>query len=87
MWASFHRASDRAAGAEIYRNKIITHAFDPAITPHYLRHTYCSNFRCQGVDLENGAVSDGPQRHSDDGQHLQPRYRRHPKMQEAKDAD
>ena len=25
---------------------------DPAITPHYLRHTYCTNLRRQGVDLK-----------------------------------
>ena len=62
MWASFHRACDRAAGAEIYRNKIITHAFDPATTPHYLRHTYCSNLRRQGVDLKTAQYLMG---HSD----------------------
>lgn len=62
MWASFHRACDRAAGAEIYRNKIITHAFDPSITPHYLRHTYCSNLRRQGVDLKTAQYLMG---HSD----------------------
>ena len=52
MWGSFHRACDREAGAKLYRNKIIEHAFDPAITPHYLRHTYCTNLRRQGVDLK-----------------------------------
>ena len=52
MWHSFQRACDIAAGAELYRNAIIKHAFDPAITPHYLRHTYCSNLRRQGVDLK-----------------------------------
>ncbi len=62
MWASFHRACDRAAGAEIYRNKIITHAFDPAITPHYLRHTYCTNLRRKGVDIKTAQYLMG---HSD----------------------
>lgn len=52
MWSSFHRACDREAGAKLYRNKIIEHAFDPAITPHYLRHTYCTNLRRRGVDLK-----------------------------------
>ncbi len=52
MWNSFHRACDRAAGAEIYRNKIITHAFSTDITPHYLRHTYCTNLRRRGYDLK-----------------------------------
>lgn len=52
MWSSFHRACDREAGAKLYRNKIIEHAFDPAITPHYLRHTYCTNLRRQGIDLK-----------------------------------
>ena len=41
-----------AAGAELYRNAVVKHAFDPAITPHYLRHTYCTNLRRQGVDLK-----------------------------------
>lgn len=52
MWSSFHRACDRAAGAKIYRNKIIEHAFAEDITPHYLRHTYCTNLYRQGVDLK-----------------------------------
>ena len=52
MWSSFHHACDREAGAKLYRNKIIEHAFDPAITPHYLRHTYCTNLRRQGIDLK-----------------------------------
>ncbi|MFQ9126818.1 MAG: hypothetical protein ACLR4Z_08510 [Butyricicoccaceae bacterium] len=79
MWASFHRACDRAAGAEIYRNKIITHAFDPSIH-RTICATYCSNLRRQGVDLKTAQYLMEPQRHSDDGQHLQPRYRgRHPK--------
>ena len=52
MWTSFHRACDREAGAKLYRNKIIEHAFDPAITPHFLRHTYCTNLRRQGYDLK-----------------------------------
>ena len=52
MWTSFHRACDREAGAKLRRNKIIEHAFDPAITPHFLRHTYCTNLRRQGYDLK-----------------------------------
>ena len=52
MWHSFQRACDIAAGAELYRNAVVKHAFDPAITPHYLRHTYCTNLRRQGVDLK-----------------------------------
>ena len=52
MWDSFHRACDREAGAKLYRNKVVEHAFDPAITPHYLRHTYCTNLRRQGYDLK-----------------------------------
>ena len=49
MWHSFYRACDIA---ELYRNAVVKHAFDPAITPHYLRHTYCTNLRRQGVDLK-----------------------------------
>jgi len=52
MWHSFYRACDIAAGAELYRNAVVKHAFDPAITPHYLRHTYCTNLRRQGVALK-----------------------------------
>lgn len=50
-WHNFHRACDIAAGAKVYRRQIIEHAFDPDITPHYLRHTYCTNLYRQGVDM------------------------------------
>ncbi len=52
MWSSFHRACDREAGAKTHRNKIVEHAFAPEITPHYLRHTYCTNLRRRGIDLK-----------------------------------
>lgn len=52
MWTYFFRACDRAAGAKTERNKIVEHALDPAITPHFLRHTYCTNLRRKGVDLK-----------------------------------
>ena len=52
MWTYFFRACDRAAGAKTERNRIVEHALDPAITPHYLRHTYCTNLRRKGVDLK-----------------------------------
>ena len=61
-WHSFRRACDIAAGAKVYRREIIEHAFDPAITPHYLRHTYCTNLRRQGVDLKTAQYLMG---HSD----------------------
>ena len=50
-WNNFRRACDIAAGAKVCKRKIVEHAFDQAITPHYLRHTYCTNLYRQKVDL------------------------------------
>jgi integrase len=52
MWDSFHRAVDIEMGAELYRNKIVTHVFDATITPYYLRHTCCTNWFEMGLDLK-----------------------------------
>lgn len=52
MWNSFMRTWDITAGAELYRNKIVKHAIDQDITPHYLRHTYVTNLIRAGYDLK-----------------------------------
>lgn len=52
LWANVKREWDIAMGATLYRNKIITHALDQEISPHYLRHTYASSLRRQGFDLK-----------------------------------
>lgn len=62
LWDSFHRAVDIEMGAELYRNKIITHAFDEKVTPYYLRHTCCTNWFEIGVDLKTAQYLMG---HSD----------------------
>ena len=45
--------------AKLYRNKIIERAFDPAITPHYLRHTYYYQPAPTDIGLKNRAVPHG----------------------------
>jgi integrase len=52
MWDSFHREVDLAMGADVYRNKIIQHAFDEEVTPYYLRHSCCTHWFELGLDLK-----------------------------------
>lgn len=52
MWAAFYRAVDIYMGAEVYRNKIVKHAFDPNVTPYYMRHSCCTNWFELGLDLK-----------------------------------
>lgn len=52
MWQSFMRAWDIHSGARLYRNKVVEHAIDQSITPHYLRHTYVTNQIRAGFDLK-----------------------------------
>lgn len=52
LWHSVCRAWDIQLGATTYRNKIINHMLDPNISPHYLRHTYCTDLRRAGIDLK-----------------------------------
>ncbi len=51
-WHSIMRQMDIAAGAELYRNKIIIHALEQDITPHSLRHTYATSLAEKGVHLK-----------------------------------
>ena len=50
-WESFHRQCHIAAGAKLYRNKILieTSPFGDEISPHFLRHTYSTNIHAAGV--------------------------------------
>lgn len=52
LWHSFKRDLDIALGAELYRNKIIVHGLDQAVTPYFLRHTYCTSLFEIGIDLK-----------------------------------
>lgn len=52
LWRSICRDWDIAMGAKLYRNKIVVHALDQEITPHYLRHTYATNLRRAGIDMK-----------------------------------
>ena len=51
-WKSFLRQCHIAAGAEVYRNKVLleTSPFSNEITPHYMRHTYATDLYAAGVD-------------------------------------
>nr|WP_297284239.1 site-specific integrase [uncultured Agathobaculum sp.] len=52
MWISVQRRWDIALGAETSpHGKVLTHVLDQDITPHYLRHTYCTDLRRQGISL------------------------------------
>jgi integrase len=53
-WNSFLREMDLAAGAQTYRNQIVTHSaigWDE-LTPYYLRHTFCTACAESDVDLK-----------------------------------
>lgn len=52
MWASVQRRWDIALRAETSpHGKVLTHVLDQDITPHYLRHTYCTDLRRRGISL------------------------------------
>jgi len=55
-WRFLRNHIDKAAGAELYRNKIINHAFAPDITAYDLRHTYCTNLQRAGVPINVAKV-------------------------------
>lgn len=51
-WASLLRQMDILAGAEIYRNEVISSQIDTTITPYFLRHTYATNLAEVGVEMK-----------------------------------
>lgn len=61
-WHSFVREIDLLAGAKLYRNKVIVHAFAQDLEPYNLRHTYCTELAEKGVDLRTAQYLMG---HSD----------------------
>lgn len=61
MWHSFRRDVDILMGAKVYRNKVVDHAFDEAVTPYYLRHTYATSLFEMGIDLKRRNTCSGMQ--------------------------
>ena len=55
-WKSFQRQMDIAAGATLYRNKIIESKIDKSITPYYLRHTYATSLAEKGIPMKTAQV-------------------------------
>lgn len=51
-WHGFMRQWDITSGAYLFRNQIIIHMVDQAITPYYLRHTYATNLAESGVPIK-----------------------------------
>lgn len=51
-WNSFKRQCHIAAGAKVYRNKVLVDSspFSDDLSPHYLRHTYATDLYAAGVD-------------------------------------
>lgn len=51
LWKSFRRNLDLAAGAKLYRNKVISSPVARDLVPYCLRHTYCTDLQKAGVDI------------------------------------
>lgn len=51
LWRSFKRKMELNNGAEVYRNKIISHVVAADLTPYCLRHTYCTDLEAAGVPI------------------------------------
>lgn len=63
LWMSVQRKWDIAMGAKTTSHgRVVIHALDQSITPHYLRHTYCTDLRRRGVSLREAQALMG---HSD----------------------
>lgn len=48
-WGYFYREMQRQAGGKLYRNKLVASEIGNDLTPYCLRHTYCTNLACAGV--------------------------------------
>lgn len=51
-WNRIVREMNILAGAELYRNQIITPMVDSTLTPYYLRHTYCTMLAENGMPIK-----------------------------------
>lgn len=51
-WHRIIREMNIAAGAQMYRNAIITPVIDNDLSPYYLRHTYCTILAEEGIPLK-----------------------------------
>lgn len=51
IWRRLIREMNIAAGAELYRNAIITPVIPEDLSPYCLRHDYCSRLAKSGVDI------------------------------------
>lgn len=51
LWRGLWYWMNKEAGAEMYRNEIITPAIQKDLTPYCLRHDYCTRLAKAGVDI------------------------------------
>ena len=51
LWHGFWYKMNKEAGAEMYRNEIITPVIGKDLVPYCLRHEYCSDLARKGIDL------------------------------------
>lgn len=62
-WSSLVRLVNIEMGCKVYRNEVLPpYRFDEAITPYYLRHTFCTNLKKAGIDIRTAQYLMG---HSD----------------------
>lgn len=51
LWHGFWYKMNKEAGAEMYRNEIITPVIGKDLVPYCLRHEYCTDLARKGVDI------------------------------------